>query len=43
MYLYYKKTPNIFNKKITEINSYNTRQVSHSTFFLPSVTGEFGA
>ena len=38
MYLYYnKKTPKIFNsffKKITEIHSYNTRQVSHSTFFL---------
>ena len=37
MYLYYnKKTPKIFNssfKKITEIHSYNTRQVSHSTFF----------
>ena len=37
MYLYYnKKTPKIFNsffKKITEIHSYNIRQVSDSTFF----------
>ena len=42
MYLYYnKKTPKIFNsffKKVTEIHSYNTRQVSHSTFFLPRMS-----
>ena len=38
MYLFYnKKTPKIFNnflKKLTEIHSYNTRQVSDPIFFL---------
>ena len=42
MHLYYnKKTPKICNnffQKITEINSYHTRQVSDSKFFLPGMS-----